>query len=74
MQPDVYANRAERAGRVHDPAAGGQRRRPSRWRPPDGFDAVVAFCGKFADWKRLDALLRAAAIYEQRRTRRSSRW
>jgi glycosyltransferase involved in cell wall biosynthesis len=33
--------------------------------PPDGFDAVVAFCGKFADWKRLDALLRAAAIYEQ---------
>lgn len=33
--------------------------------PVDGFDAVVAFCGKFADWKRLDALLRAAAIYEQ---------
>jgi glycosyltransferase involved in cell wall biosynthesis len=31
---------------------------------PD-FDAVVAFCGKFADWKRLDALLRAAAQYEQ---------
>ena len=26
---------------------------------------MVAFCGKFADWKRLDALLRAAAIYEQ---------
>ena len=33
--------------------------------PADGFDAVVAFCGKFADWKRLDALLRAAAAYEQ---------
>ena len=33
--------------------------------PPEGFDAVVVFCGKFADWKRLDALLRAAAIYEQ---------
>jgi glycosyltransferase involved in cell wall biosynthesis len=33
--------------------------------PDDGFDAVVAFCGKFADWKRLDALLRAAAQYEQ---------
>ncbi|WP_026204998.1 glycosyltransferase [Actinomycetospora chiangmaiensis] len=31
---------------------------------PD-FEAVVAFCGKFADWKRLDALLRAAAQYEQ---------
>ena len=33
--------------------------------PAGGFDAVVVFCGKFADWKRLDALLRAAAIYEQ---------
>lgn len=28
------------------------------------FDGVVVFCGKFADWKRLDALLHAAAIYE----------
>jgi glycosyltransferase involved in cell wall biosynthesis len=27
-------------------------------------DAVVVFCGKFADWKRLDALLHAASIYE----------
>jgi glycosyltransferase involved in cell wall biosynthesis len=35
----------------------------------DGFDAVVAFCGKFADWKRLDALLRAAAIYERHERR-----
>ncbi len=33
--------------------------------PEDGFDAVVAFCGKFADWKRLDALLHAAASYER---------
>ena len=32
--------------------------------PEGGFDAVVAFVGKFADWKRLDALLRAAASYE----------
>ena len=29
-------------------------------------DAIVIFCGKFAEWKRLDALLHAAAIYEQR--------
>jgi glycosyltransferase involved in cell wall biosynthesis len=29
------------------------------------FDAVVIFCGKFADWKRLDALLLAASNYEQ---------
>jgi len=29
-----------------------------------GYDAVVLFCGKFAAWKRLDALLHAAALYE----------
>jgi glycosyltransferase involved in cell wall biosynthesis len=29
------------------------------------FDGIVVFCGKFADWKRLDALLHAAAIYER---------
>ncbi|MEM7274016.1 MAG: glycosyltransferase [Actinomycetota bacterium] len=28
-------------------------------------EKVVMFCGKFADWKRLDALLAAAADYEQ---------
>lgn len=27
-------------------------------------DHVVVFCGRFADWKRLDALLLAAAMYE----------
>lgn len=35
-----------------------------------GFDAVVVFCGKFAAWKRLDALLRAAASYEDAGGRR----
>jgi len=29
------------------------------------FEAIVVFCGKFADWKRLDALLHAASIYER---------
>ncbi len=29
------------------------------------FDGIVVFCGKFADWKRLDVLLHAASIYEQ---------
>lgn len=29
------------------------------------FDKVVVFCGKFADWKRLDALLLAAQEYEK---------
>ena len=43
----------------------GTGREPEQVAPADGFDAVVAFCGKFADWKRLDALLRAAASYEQ---------
>jgi glycosyltransferase involved in cell wall biosynthesis len=42
---------------------------PEAVAPPDGFDAVVVFCGKFAEWKRLDALLRAAAIYEQHERR-----
>lgn len=28
-------------------------------------DKCVVFCGKFADWKRLDALLNAASRYEQ---------
>ncbi|WOT04740.1 glycosyltransferase family 4 protein [Shewanella youngdeokensis] len=28
-------------------------------------DKVVIFCGKFADWKRLDIVLRAAKKYEQ---------
>ncbi len=28
------------------------------------FDKIVVFCGKFADWKRLDALLHAAQQYE----------
>ena len=29
------------------------------------FDKIVVFCGKFADWKRLDALLYAAQEYEK---------
>lgn len=61
---DVYADRAAvLAGFMTQPAEGSDRE-PEPVAPPDGFDAVVAFCGKFADWKRLDALLRAAAIYE----------
>lgn len=38
--------------------------RPVR-RVEGDFDGVVVFCGKFADWKRLDALLHAASNYEQ---------
>jgi glycosyltransferase involved in cell wall biosynthesis len=63
---DVYADRRNvLAGFTTQPPAGSGRR-PEPVAPPDGFDAVVAFCGKFADWKRLDALLRAAAAYERR--------
>ncbi|MGH1493391.1 MAG: glycosyltransferase [Acidimicrobiales bacterium] len=29
------------------------------------FERCIVFCGKFADWKRLDVLLRAAAEYEK---------
>ena len=38
--------------------------RPAR-RVEGDFESIVVFCGKFADWKRLDALLHAAAIYER---------
>jgi glycosyltransferase involved in cell wall biosynthesis len=61
---DVYAER-ERvlAGFSTQPPEGHGEAGPVA--PADGFDAVVAFCGKFADWKRLDALLLAAATYEK---------
>jgi glycosyltransferase involved in cell wall biosynthesis len=62
---DVYADRAAvLAGFATQPYEGSARA-PEPVAPPDGFDAVVVFCGKFADWKRLDALLRAAAVYER---------
>jgi len=38
--------------------------RPSQHVTGD-FDHIVVFCGKFADWKRLDALLHAASHYER---------
>jgi glycosyltransferase involved in cell wall biosynthesis len=66
---DVYADRADvLAGFMTQPPEGSDIK-PEPVAPPDGFDAVVAFCGKFADWKRLDALLRGAAIYEQHELR-----
>jgi glycosyltransferase involved in cell wall biosynthesis len=65
QRTDAYAERAKvLAGFMTQPPEGSGRS-PEPVAPADGFDAVVAFCGKFADWKRLDALLRAAAIYEQ---------
>lgn len=66
---DVHADRARvLAGFLTQPPEGSGRE-PEPVSPPDGFDAVVAFCGKFADWKRLDALLHAAAIYERQEKR-----
>jgi glycosyltransferase involved in cell wall biosynthesis len=66
---DIYADRANvLAGFMTQPPEGSDSK-PEPVTPPDGFDAVVAFCGKFADWKRLDALLRAAAVYERHRLR-----
>jgi glycosyltransferase involved in cell wall biosynthesis len=62
---NVYAERAKVLAEFMTQPAEGSGGVPQPVAPPDGFDAVVAFCGKFADWKRLDALLRAAAIYEQ---------
>jgi glycosyltransferase involved in cell wall biosynthesis len=66
VAPGVYEDRANvLAGFTTQPPEG-TGRQPEQVAAPEGFDAVVAFCGKFADWKRLDALLRAAATYEQR--------
>ena len=62
---DVYADRAAVLARFTTQPYEGSTRAPEPVAPEGGFDAVVAFCGKFADWKRLDALLRAAAIYEK---------
>jgi glycosyltransferase involved in cell wall biosynthesis len=62
---NVYAERAAVLAEFTTQPYEGSSRKPEPVAPPDGFDAVVAFCGKFADWKRLDALLRAAAIYER---------
>jgi glycosyltransferase involved in cell wall biosynthesis len=67
---DVYADRAAVLAEFTTQPHEGSDQVPEPVAPADGFDAVVAFCGKFADWKRLDALLRAAAGYEQREDRR----
>lgn len=62
--PDGTDRAAVLAGFFTQPLEGSDLQ-PEPVAPLEGFDAVVAFCGKFADWKRLDVLLRAAAIYEQ---------
>jgi glycosyltransferase involved in cell wall biosynthesis len=67
--PDVHADRKNVLAGFTTHVPEGSGREPEPVTPPDGFDAVVAFCGKFADWKRLDALLRAAAIYEKHEKR-----
>lgn len=62
--PDVLATRdAVLAGFTTAPYEGSDTAAVSV-RTRGGFDAVVAFCGKFADWKRLDVLLQAAAHWE----------
>ena len=66
---DVYAERANvLAGFMTQPPEGSGSK-PEPVAPAAGFDAVVAFCGKFADVKRLDVLLYGAAIYEQHQRR-----
>ena len=72
--PNGYDQSVFRAHRVRDRDAAlaefttvpyeGSSRPPEPVTTDGGFDGVVVFCGKFADWKRLDALLRAAAVYE----------
>jgi glycosyltransferase involved in cell wall biosynthesis len=63
--PGVYEDRAKVLAGFTTHVPEGSAKTPEPVAPADGFDAVVAFVGKFADWKRLDALLHAAAIYEK---------
>jgi glycosyltransferase involved in cell wall biosynthesis len=65
LRPGTYEDRAAVLAGFSTAPAEGSDRTAGPVVSPDGFDAVVAFCGKFADWKRLDALLRAAVTYEQ---------
>jgi len=58
--PDPPLTRDEVLGELkHIPYEGGPVDLPS------GFDAMVMFVGKFANWKRLDSLLYAAESYEK---------
>lgn len=66
---DVHADRAKVLAGFTTQVPEGSDRAPEPIAPADGFDAVVVFCGKFADWKRLDVLLRAAAVYERQERR-----
>nr|VFJ74234.1 MAG: Glycosyltransferase involved in cell wall bisynthesis [Candidatus Kentron sp. FW] len=43
----------------------GQSLWPGGFIAPGDFDYLLIFAGKFAQWKRIDALLKAAAIYER---------
>ena len=68
--PDVYVDRERVLSGFTTASLPDDPEGPRPVAPEGGFDAVVAFCGKFANWKRLDALLRAAAIYEKDDDRR----
>jgi len=62
---DAYAERADILASFTTVPYEGSPHAPRSVAPAGGFDKVVLFCGKFADWKRLDCLLRAAEIYER---------
>jgi glycosyltransferase involved in cell wall biosynthesis len=66
---DFYADRAKVLAGFMTQVPEGSGRQPEPIAPVEGFDAVVVFCGRFLDWKRLDALLHAAASYEQQERR-----
>lgn len=64
--PDVVADRDTALAEFSTQPYQGSPHAPRPVSDPLGFDAVVTFCGKFADWKRLDVLLRAASHWEAR--------
>lgn len=62
--PEVVAARGSVLAGFSTAPYEGSPEEPVPVRVPDGIERVVAYCGKFADWKRLEALLEAAADYE----------
>lgn len=65
VDPQLYRDRDAVLAELQTAPYEGSTQRAGPVATEGGFDDIVVFCGKFADWKRLDALLRAAALYEK---------
>lgn len=62
---DTYRQRDQVLARFNTVPHAGSQRPVEVVSIAGGFEKLVIFCGKFADWKRLDCLLHAASEYEK---------